>query len=561
MKGREMMPLEDDYDDNYDRCLWIPACSTCAFMVVLLAPGLLSFVCPTGLTTKVNSVLCYRPLRPGKRRWWDPWTFDLVPAVRDMQVVDYLISLLWVAACFLMYLSPVGDLLGRVCVVGWATLLLPITKHSIWAWILGATFERYLKFHRWAARATFLFTLAHLLEAWYYSGLLAFTHFVPSKWMYGAVWGTVSFAIMIAITLLSLEPIRRRHFELFYYTHYLGLPAIAFAMMHCYAQCYAIIPSLFLYLVDKAVQLWSSVHTFQVQAVTPVAGGAQLVVRRKGAKLDCEPGQYYFLTLPTISVLEKHPMSVTLLSAEADTLTFFIRDMGPGSFTREVCQTNFPATATAQLTGPYGSLSLPRPLHVYRTVYLVAGGVGVTPMVSIAQSLTRLTAPCPKVRFVWISRDAVCFFEWFPAVLLELACSEACDLLLYHTGGAAPAPAPAPAAPAPVTPVLPAPARLPPQSAVVEMKGVMDADLEADPQALPADPPDATAIKWGMTSPSELATKVIRGRPDWTALFAPNATEGADVAVLTCGPEAMVEAVQRVSQKCRFHFHKETFLF
>lgn len=49
-----------------------------------------------------------RPLRPGKRRWWDPWTFDLVPAVRDMQVVDYLISLLWVAACFLMGRHPVG---------------------------------------------------------------------------------------------------------------------------------------------------------------------------------------------------------------------------------------------------------------------------------------------------------------------------------------------------------------------------------------------------------------------------------------------------------------------
>lgn len=36
-------------------------------------------------------------------------------------------------------------------------------------------------------------------------------------------------------------------------------------------------------------------HACRVQAVTPVAGGAQLVVRRKGAKLDCEPGQYYFL--------------------------------------------------------------------------------------------------------------------------------------------------------------------------------------------------------------------------------------------------------------------------
>eukprot|EP00667_Euglena_gracilis_P032428 EG_transcript_49872 len=113
---------------------------------------------------QVNALLSYRPLRPGKRQCWDPWAFDLMPAVRDMQVVDYLISILWLAACLLMLLSPVGDKPGRVCVVAWGTLLLPITKHSIWAAVLGATFERYLKFHRWAARATFVFTLAHLID-------------------------------------------------------------------------------------------------------------------------------------------------------------------------------------------------------------------------------------------------------------------------------------------------------------------------------------------------------------------------------------------------------------
>eukprot|EP00667_Euglena_gracilis_P012797 EG_transcript_13160 len=445
-----------------------------------------------------------------------------MPAVRDMQVVDYLICILWLAACLLMLLSPVGDKPGRVCVVAWGTLLLPITKHSIWAAVLGATFERYLKFHRWAARATFVFTLAHLIDECVRYGLVALVYLSHNDWMYGVVWGTVAFALEAFITLTSLEPVRRRYFELFYYTHFLGLPAIAFAMMHCYAQCYAIIPSLALYAIDKALQLWSSVHTFQVHSVTAVAGGAQLVVRRKGATLRCDPGQYYFLTLPAISRLQKHPMSVTLLSSEADSLTFFIRDMGPSSFSHEVCQATFPATATAQLTGPYGSLALPRPLHVYRTVYLVAGGVGVTPMVSVAQSLTRLAAPRPKVRFVWISRDATCFFEWFPAMLLEVQGGGG-DLLLHHTGTRHPPAIPAPEA---------APAKPKPQPAGVELKGVMEAGLEAeDHVARPASPaPGDAVVAVGLANPAELVRRITPGRPDWAALFAPSAAEGSDVA-------------------------------
>eukprot|EP00667_Euglena_gracilis_P006946 EG_transcript_7003 len=497
--------MDDDYQD-FDRMLWIPAAATCAFMAVLLLPGLLSFVCPAGLTAKVNSILSYRPLRPGKRRCWDPWTFDLVPAFRDMQIVDHLIVSLWLIACLLMLISPVGDTVGRVCVVAWSTLLLPITKHSIWAAVLGSTFERYLKFHRWAARGAFVFTLSHLADTVYYSGLLAFVHFVPGEWMYGVVWGTVSFALMAFITLTSLEPIRRRFFELFYYTHFLGLPAIAFACMHCYAQCYAIIPSLVLYLIDKVIQLWSSVHTFQVQSVTPVAGGAQLVVQRKGATLRCDPGQYYFLTLPAISRLQKHPMSVALLSTEADTLTFFIRDMGPGTFTHEVCQMAFPEAATAQLTGPYGSLSLPRPLHVYRTVYLVAAGVGVTPMVSVAQWLARQALPKLQIKFVWVSRDEAYFFEWFPTVLLKLAESECCDLLLYHTGGRGPTPASAPAPKAP-------------QSASMELQGVLDGDLEATSPALPTTPAVEADSKREVVDPSELA---VRLRHACTTLTSPD---------------------------------------
>eukprot|EP00667_Euglena_gracilis_P031242 EG_transcript_44782 len=65
MKGRLMYTMDDD--DTFDRMLWIPAASTCAFIAALLVPGLLSFVCPAGVTAKVNSALSYRPLRPGKK--------------------------------------------------------------------------------------------------------------------------------------------------------------------------------------------------------------------------------------------------------------------------------------------------------------------------------------------------------------------------------------------------------------------------------------------------------------------------------------------------------------
>eukprot|EP00667_Euglena_gracilis_P025026 EG_transcript_29156 len=173
-----------------DRMLWIPVASVGAFMAAILIPGLLGFICPAGFTARMNAVLSYRPFKPGRRRWWDAPTVDLIPALRDMQVADFLICSLWLLSTMLMMLSPTGDKVGRMCVVAWATLLLPITKHSIWALVLGSTFERYLKFHRWSARATTVFTIAHMgKEVWNRGYARAFVGwFVGSPSMYGVVW-------------------------------------------------------------------------------------------------------------------------------------------------------------------------------------------------------------------------------------------------------------------------------------------------------------------------------------------------------------------------------------
>eukprot|EP00667_Euglena_gracilis_P023105 EG_transcript_25986 len=228
-KDRLMLTMATVVKAKRDKMLWIPAASVGAFIGVLLLPGLLRFVCPTGVNAKVNAFLSWRPLKPRQARWWDAWTLDLIPALRDMHVADFLICSFWLIATMCMMLSPQGDKPGRICVVAWATLLLPITKHSIWAVILGATFERYLKFHRWAARAALIITMAHCIQQAKMRGLTeAFTRQQRSDSMYGNLWGTCAFALMGVLCLLSIEPIRRNRFELFYYSHFLALPAVAF---------------------------------------------------------------------------------------------------------------------------------------------------------------------------------------------------------------------------------------------------------------------------------------------------------------------------------------------
>eukprot|EP00667_Euglena_gracilis_P002903 EG_transcript_2907 len=543
-----------------DNMLWIPAASVGAFIAVLLLPGLLRFLCPPGVNSKVNAFLTWRPLNPRQARWWDAWTLDLIPALRDMHVADFLICSCWLVATMCMTLSPQGDKDGRVLAVAWATLLLPITKHSIWAVILGATFERYLKFHRWAARAATVIAVGHCIQQAKKRGLtVAFTHWQQGAIMYGNLWGQCSFALMVILCLLSIEPIRRNRFELFYYSHFLALLAVVFAMMHSYAMCYAVIPALALYLIDKFVQLWCFAHTYRILEATPVAGGARLVLHRKGAKISCEPGQYYLLTLPAVSWLQKHPFTAALLASKADTLTFLIRDQGPGSLTHKVCTKNFSETATARLMGPYGSLSLPRPLHKYHAVYLVAGGVGVTPMISTAQYLMQLERPRPKVHFVWLNRNANAFLEWFPTVLLDMASCDDFELMLYHTHSSRATVTPSAAISTTVSAVGPAPTpnRVDPFDNSVELD-MVDSDLKDEPTASSSDPSNDTKAAGKL---SELSSAIISGRPDLTAVFAPDAGAGSDVAVLVCGPASLVMGVQRIAQQSHFHFHKEAFLF
>ncbi len=126
-------------------------------------------------------------------------------------------------------------------------------------------------------------------------------------------------------------------------------------------------------------------HPYTVRAVEPLADRTWrvTVAPETGPALPFAPGQFAFVTFaqdPLIS-LEEHPFSIASSARERDELEFAIRELG--DFTNRIGET--PTGARAFVDGPYGSLRLPRARH--GGLVLVAGGIGISPFISMLRTL------------------------------------------------------------------------------------------------------------------------------------------------------------------------------
>lgn len=140
-----------------------------------------------------------------------------------------------------------------------------------------------------------------------------------------------------------------------------------------------------------------------------------LVLDCGGAVICKEPGDYCFLTIPAISGMERHPFSICSQPG-SNKLEFRIKNMGNGTFTGKLYQhvqkeaSQHPEDFKIAVTGPYGRLSVNLHNEKYDTIVLVAGGIGVTPMISTLHWLydmkqtNQKLAHVKKVVFIWTVR-------------------------------------------------------------------------------------------------------------------------------------------------------------
>ena len=381
-----------------------------------------------------------------------------LPGLRGFAVVELLVifSYLSVNAYYLSpllhsFVAPQQDFSSymvamvrgsfRLGVVGtWNVLALwlPITRHSIWNYFLGISFDRALFYHIWISRLALAVLTLHGV------GLFAWMCWKGQLWKdlsEGGVTGKVpsgSIALLGGLILVatSVAFVRRRWWELFIRCHYVGLIVFTvFSLLHDRMVLSVTIAGVALFGVDCLIRCFQWSRPVQVLDLRVMTGGRGDISRlewRMSAPSSLasttastssptafhfSPGQFVLVCIPLLSPFEWHPYSISS-SPHHPTVVLHSQRKGKWTTRLEALAKSFDPAHPFRMyvEGPYGALTLPLPR--YRHVMLVSGGLGVTPMLSVYHHLReghrkegevegrrQEGRGMEKVDFVWSMRD------------------------------------------------------------------------------------------------------------------------------------------------------------
>ncbi|KAK1750989.1 ferredoxin reductase [Echria macrotheca] len=327
-------------------------------------------------------------------------------------------------------------------IYGWLTiangglaLLLPTRGTNLFSLVARIPAPILLAYHRWAGVATVVHASMHF-------GLTV-TNYVATNQFDVVVQNTririgiMAWTALALIFLTSLRIVRRRAFEVFAYTHFLFLVFVAGGLYHAAYGPEFLLPGLILWALDRFWRLCYSfkVRQIRVRSIThyPAAFGGDVVkIQLEGRGVAASlPAQMAWIQIPGLSALNWHPFTIASPPEDHQTATFAIR--GLGGYTKEIHKVAGQegmmdsAALKIRVDGPYGvgRLQWAR----YPIVALVAGGIGITPAISIASHMVKRAVgkPSPhtaggqwRVYLLWTVGD-IRDVRWFVPELKELA--------------------------------------------------------------------------------------------------------------------------------------------
>lgn len=118
------------------------------------------------------------------------------------------------------------------------------------------------------------------------------------------------------------------------------------------------------------------------------------------------PGQYVFLWIPSVSFWETHPFTISS-STDKEYITFHVKSTGRWTTRLHKLAENR-SKMWIGVQGAYGNTSIDINSSKYKRFILVSGGIGATPMLSIANSLCdqyRRGRLIDNIDVIWSVRD------------------------------------------------------------------------------------------------------------------------------------------------------------
>eukprot|EP00854_Cymbomonas_tetramitiformis_P019207 gene19207-22961_t len=224
-----------------------------------------------------------------------------------------------------------------------------------------------------------------------------------------AGWGML--AAMILGTVLSTNYVRRKFFEVFYKFHWvMFLLVIGLAPLHYRCHIY-IYPGVLIWFLDVLYRyFYLAMHRYPKDAIVFALPADVVRLEFPKGKFGYRPGQYVFICIPALAYFQWHPMSISS-SPHQESVSIHIRALG--DWTRKLYDMAKAGGAQGVkihmlFEGPYGEPMIDLDNEKYKSVLLISGGIGITPMQSICNNLIyqeKNGRKLNKLWFVWSAAD------------------------------------------------------------------------------------------------------------------------------------------------------------
>lgn len=354
------------------------------------------------------------------------WPLGIVSGIELTFCLMFLVLLIWFYSKYLTTnfskLQPSDDgeelwkarldaaahrlaLVGDLCC---AFLFFPVTRGSSILLLLGLTSESSIRYHVWLGHITMAVFATHGVC---YIIYWAVTDQMDEmlKWAntdVANVAGEIALLAGVIMWATTIPRIRRKMFELFFYTHHLYMVFLFFYLMHVGISHFCLIlPGVYLFMVDRYLRFLQSRNRARLVSARLLPSEAIELNFAKSPKLTFEPLSTVFINVPSVSSLQWHPFTVTSSSnLEPERLSVIIKK--EGTWTQNLYKTlakpHVHDCLHVKVEGPYGPLS--KNFLRYDSLILVSGGSGITPFISIIRELvhqrTTLNRPTPVLLLI-----------------------------------------------------------------------------------------------------------------------------------------------------------------
>ncbi|XP_016480821.2 ferric reduction oxidase 2-like [Nicotiana tabacum] len=288
-------------------------------------------------------------------------------------------------------LEEAGLMLGLVGNVVLTFLFVPVTRGSSVLQLFGLTSEASVKYHIWLGHIVMTLFSAHGIC---YIIYWAVTHQLSEmlKWAKNDISnlaGELSLLSGLVLWIATFPRMRRKMFELFFYTHHLYILFVVFFVFHVGVSYAGImLPGFYLFMVDRYLRFLQSRSNVRLVSARVLPCETVELNFSKSKGLRYTPTSIMFVNVPSISNMQWHPFTITSSSSlEADKLSVVIK--GEGSWSKKLYQIisspNSVDRLNVSVEGPYG----PPSTHFLRhdLLVMVSGGSGITPFISIIREL------------------------------------------------------------------------------------------------------------------------------------------------------------------------------